>query len=198
MPEFANIKKQVERKDIEPIVDMFGPEQKDRDGIVGIIQKDPVDFVDENELVYLKTMAKWIALSKKPYFEAKEEFPALEKELSGLPDEKAGLVKMLAPVYPRAFIQEARLDAQLGNAEIALACHLYKAKHKDFPVSLKELSPEFLPELLLDPFTGKDYIYKKTDKGFVVYSLGDNLKDDGGQWGKPKKWEGDFGIVWEE
>jgi len=36
-------------------------------------------------------------------------------------------------------------------------------------------------------------------EGFIVYSVGDNLRDDGGKWGKGRnKWVGDFDIVWEK
>ncbi|MFA5394097.1 MAG: hypothetical protein WC081_01625 [Candidatus Ratteibacteria bacterium] len=172
---------------------------EDGEKIVGAIQENPVGFLEENELTYFQTMGKLIAFSKLPYLEAREEAAVLEKELSGLSAEKAALTKLFAPALTRTFLMEARYDAQLGNAEIALACHLYKAKNKNYPVSLKELSPDFLPKPLLDPFSGKEHIYQKTDKGFKIYSVGENMKDDGGQWAdKPsQKWvEGD--IVWEE
>ena len=32
----------------------------------------------------------------------------------------------------------------------------------------------------LDPFTGKNLIYRKSDSEYLVYSLGQDLKDDGG------------------
>ena len=32
----------------------------------------------------------------------------------------------------------------------------------------------------LDPYTGESFRYKRTKKGFVVYSLGANLEDNGG------------------
>jgi hypothetical protein len=49
--------------------------------------------------------------------------------------------------------------------------------------------------LPVDPFTGKDYIYKKKDKGFIVYSVGEDLKNDGGLRRKAR--EKDYDIVWE-
>jgi len=105
---------------------------------------------------------------------------------------------MLLPALSRACNWEARLDAQLGNAEIALALHIYKAKYGEFPDSLKKLIPEILTSLPLDPFTGKDYIYRRKEEGFIVYSVGDNLKDNGGKWRKKQKCIGDFDIVWQE
>jgi hypothetical protein len=32
-----------------------------------------------------------------------------------------------------------------------------------------------------DPFSGKDFVYKRQNKGFILYSLGFNMHDDGGQ-----------------
>ncbi len=156
------------------------------------------DFFDNQELYYIRTMAKIISLLKRPYWEVREELKGFDKEIQKLPQEKAILTQMLVPALSRCYNQETRTDALLGDAEIALACHIYKTKYKDYPDSLDRLTPEILPSLPLDPFTGKDYIYKKKRKGFIIYSVGDNLKDDGGKWGKKHKWVGDFDIVWEE
>lgn len=155
-------------------------------------------FIDENKVTYLQTVAKMISLVKRPYWETGEELKGFDKEMQKLPQEKALLAQILVPALFRAYKQEARIDAQLVNAEIALACHIYKAKYKDYPDSLDKLTPEILPSLLLDPFTGKNYIYKRKNRGFIVYSVGDNLKDDGGKFQRKMRWEGDFDIVWEE
>ena len=157
------------------------------------------DFFDNQELYYLRTMAKMIALVKEPYWEVREELKGFDKGIiEKLPQEKAILTQMLLPALSRAYNKEARIDAQLGNAEIALACRIYKARCGKYPESLNELTPGILPSLPLDPFTGKNYIYKRKLKGFIVYSLGDNLKDDGGKSQRKMRWRGDFDIIWEE
>jgi uncharacterized protein YfaT (DUF1175 family) len=38
-----------------------------------------------------------------------------------------------------------------------------------------------LTDVPVDPFTGKQLVYRREGEGFVVYSLGSNLKDDGGR-----------------
>ncbi len=174
--------------------EMLGKEQPTKD-LEEAFLKTPETFFDNQELYYLKMMAKAISLAEMPYWEARGKVPAFNKEIQDLPKEKAILTQMLLPALSRAYNQEARLDALLGDAEIALACYIYEAKHGEFPSSLKELTPGILPTLPLDPFTGNNYIYRKERKGFVVYSVGDNLKDDGGKWGKPNRYTGDFDIV---
>jgi len=202
MREFPRLMREVEEnKNIEPIKELleYGGKDKEKKTESFLKVEDGVRFLEDNELLYLRALADWIALSRKPYWEARDRLPEMEENLKKFPDEEACLVKLLIPAFSRIFIQEARADAQLGNAEIALACHLYRTKYKVFPDSLEKLTPQFLKKLSLDPFTGKDYIYRKKDNGFVVYSVGDNLKDDGGvpQSGEKGK-QADFDIVWEE
>jgi len=45
-----------------------------------------------------------------------------------------------------------------------------------------------------DPFSGKDFVYKRQGKGFLLYSIGENLKDDGGL-AAPEEAPAD--IVWQ-
>ena len=59
-----------------------------------------------------------------------------------------------------------------------------------------------MEKLPMDPYSDGTLVYKKTDDGFLLYSLGENLCDDGGQVfrddeGKIKKWasEGDW-VFW--
>ena len=57
---------------------------------------------------------------------------------------------------------------------------IYKEKHGNYPDTLAPLAPKIIKELPLDPFTGKGYKYRKEGKGFIVYSVGSNEKDDNG------------------
>jgi hypothetical protein len=56
-----------------------------------------------------------------------------------------------------------------------LALADFRAAHKRFP-TLEEASG-LIP---LDPFTNRPLIYRLTNEGFVLYSVSDNFKDDGG------------------
>ncbi|GAI98102.1 unnamed protein product [marine sediment metagenome] len=105
-------------------------------------------------------------------------------------------MRQLALGCPRACIAEVRLDARLGNAEQTFALKIYKVKHGEYPAELSQLLPDILPELPKDPYTGEEYCYHKVAEGFVIYSLGQNLQDDGGVSHEKKKWKGDYDIVW--
>ncbi len=186
-----------DKESANTLTDLLELSGRSGDEVPESFEKDPETFWEENELAYLKTTAVLVSSSKKPYWEIRDNLAQVERDVAVLPNEKSALVKLLIPAVFKTFLNEARIDARLGEAEIALAGHLYKTKKKNYPVFLKELSPAYLPELPLDPFTGKGYVYRKTSKGFKIYSLGENLKDDGGKWGyKENKWN--YDIVWEK
>jgi len=79
--------------------------------------------------------------------------------------------------------------------QVAVALRLYRHEHGRYPETLKELVPKYLPSLSVDPFDGKPLRYQWLAKGFKIWSVGMDMKDDGGVLGKPRYTKGD--IVWE-
>jgi hypothetical protein len=71
------------------------------------------------------------------------------------------------------------------------------------PDNLDELvSADYLKELPTDPWSNKPLVYRRTDDGFMLYGIGSNFEDDGGEVarddeGKVKHYadEGDW-IFW--
>ncbi len=94
-------------------------------------------------------------------------------------------------------IRAANHESMRRVALTAVALRLYSHEHGRYPKSLRELVPKYLPSVPLDPFTNKPIQYRRTEKGFVVWSIGWDGKDDGGKLRLDEhKWEkGD--IVWE-
>ena len=86
----------------------------------------------------------------------------------------------LLPNVVTVLFKRATLEAMFETARVGIACKIYKNMYGNFPEDLTELSPEILEEVPVDPFTGHPLIYKKQDLGIIVYSVGSNLKDDGG------------------
>jgi hypothetical protein len=65
-----------------------------------------------------------------------------------------------------------------------LAVERYRLAHGALPSSLEDLVAEYLGHVPGDPFTGEKLRYEKLGKGFVVYSVGADGRDDGG-WEVP-------------
>ena len=81
----------------------------------------------------------------------------------------------------------ARMDTELRVLQIRAAIALYQRQHANLPETLDALCPQFLPKVPLDPFSDKPLRYRITEKGWVVWSVGRDLTDTGGEIfvGKP-------------
>jgi hypothetical protein len=62
------------------------------------------------------------------------------------------------------------------TAMAALAVERYRLEHQQWPVRLEDLNTE-LPN---DPYTGEPLRYRRIDNGVIIYSVGENGKDDNG------------------
>lgn len=71
--------------------------------------------------------------------------------------------------------------ATLRLTILELAINLFKQDRKQLPISLEQLVPFYLPQLPIDPFSGKSFIYRIEEDKIKLYSVGYNGKDDGGE-----------------
>jgi hypothetical protein len=62
---------------------------------------------------------------------------------------------------------------------IALELSAYKADHGAYPQTLTELSPGYLREVPVDLFSEKPLNYSRQGGGYLLYSVGPNMADDG-------------------
>ncbi len=79
----------------------------------------------------------------------------------------------IMPASVRALITQARCIAQLRAARGALALERARLIQGRLPEAVDTLLP-------VDPFTGQPLRFKKQGDGYVVYSVGENGVDDGG------------------
>lgn len=87
---------------------------------------------------------------------------------------------LLSPVQ-QAAANAARADALVRGTLLMTAIQAYTADNQAYPASLDELAPRYLPKLPVDPFSGDTFLYHLTDSGYILYSTGMNMQDDGGQ-----------------
>ncbi len=90
------------------------------------------------------------------------------------------LMAILMPSTTQSLKQRDRAEAARSVEMAALALAAYRAEAGQWPASLAELSPDLLPTVPVDAFTGKPLIYHRHDEGYLVYSVGINGTDDGG------------------
>ncbi len=89
---------------------------------------------------------------------------------------------MILPALGKSVDQAAWIQANLRAAIAACAVERHRLAHgNQLPASLDELVPAFLDAVPLDPFDGKPLRYRATNDTYVVYSVGADLVDDGGE-----------------
>lgn len=101
----------------------------------------------------------------------------------------------LLPPISAVTQQRDSVQASIGLAQASVAAMAYKDRFGSYPASLKDLKSRLGWNIPDDPFSGKPFIYKRDKSGFVIYSIGSDLKDDGGKL-QPKSTKGNCDIVW--
>jgi hypothetical protein len=76
---------------------------------------------------------------------------------------------------------------------VALAVKRYESQHSRLPQDLAELAPDFLKAAPLDPIDGQPLRVRKQTGAWIVYSLGADGQDDGGQM-RTDKLEPDIAV----
>jgi len=112
-----------------------------------------------------------------PYYQAKEEI------------EKYGDIEKLDNPFRRLIISNLRGSINSYRDSLTLrkglyilaALQIYKIRRGAYPETLAALAPGIIPEVPLDPFSDKPFIYRLDENGkAILYSVGMNLNDDNG------------------
>lgn len=96
------------------------------------------------------------------------------------PPEERKVAALLTPAVEKTATACWRSTAHCRCAAVALACERHRRAHGRWPDRLEELTPALLPAVPLDPLDGQPLRYRRLPDGAVVYSVGTNRNDDGG------------------
>jgi hypothetical protein len=144
-----------------------------------------------NERLYLRIMDRQINAARLPYREIKSS--GLDKTLDPDLPNYAFFCAILLPIPPMKTWDRAA--SNVGGDQVLLALAAYKDRFAAYPQNLGELRAKLGWKIPEDPFSGKDFIYRRQGKGFLLYSIGPDLRDDRGKESpKDDKDKGD--MVW--
>lgn len=116
----------------------------------------------------------------RPYWE-KPSFEAYDRQINSERSQSNPLIALLAPSLWSLHVS-FQGAAQNRDAVLAAGALLrYRLRHRQWPETLESLIPDFLPALPPDRFTGKSLRYLPREPQPVLYSVGDDLQDDGGR-----------------
>lgn len=81
----------------------------------------------------------------------------------------------------------------LAGTQAVIAIMRYKQREGRFPDSLERLvEGGYISELPVDVYSGRSLVYRLTEKGFTLYSVGRNGADDGGR----RAFDADDMMIW--
>jgi hypothetical protein len=129
-----------------------------------------------NHAALLKYLTRYVEIARLPL---EEQGPALD-ELAAAPGKQAILVRVTSP-GPALMLRNCQGGvARLRCAATLLAVERFRLARGRWPVTLDELVPAQLARVPTDPFDGKPLRYRRLADGVVIYSVGPDGTDDGG------------------
>ncbi len=124
---------------------------------------------------YLSAMAKLIEASQHPTAQATLIGDNIQRELVTF---RRAFSMMCLPKNP---IRELAHDqVELRETMTAIAAERYRLANGKLAENFSDLTPAFLDSLPMDPFDSQPLRFRSDENGYALYSVGNNLADDGG------------------
>ncbi len=137
------------------------------------------DNLRDEHPIMLREMTRWVAIAQMPSSEQAQVERQFELAVRDLP-KSAILTRLLLPNLTKLGEASRRKHACIRCISAALAAECYRQTHKHWPDSLDQLCPQFLSAVPLDPFDGSPLRYRRLKDGAMIYSVGNDRVDDGG------------------
>ena len=134
------------------------------------------DFVDSNGIQLMKYYRQIIADAAGPYPISSQNVAAQFAKLDSQHGEDTYIVHILFPVFSKIMVKDAQIAARAAIVQASAALYIWRAKHSEYPATLQEAADK----VPADPFDLKPIRYRRDSAGFVLYSVGENGKYDGG------------------
>jgi hypothetical protein len=147
----------------------------------------PSAYFYQNELAFAQLHQQWILplvdinsriISPTALQRANDAVQAEKKHYS--PYKVQAL--MLFPAISATVRKIAAIQSSIDLARVACALERYWLAHGEYPETLDALAPQFIAQVPHDIINGQPLHYRREANGqFILYSVGWNEKDDGGQ-----------------
>jgi hypothetical protein len=140
-----------------------------------------VGYYDMDLGQYLFVMSKVIPLAALPPPDNLEVDRHFAKAAAASKKKGRNLSALIFSNCVRAAARETESIAHLRLATTALALEQFRIQNGHLPEKFEELNPTFIAEVPEDPFTGSQLLYRLLPKGYIIYSVGRDLIDNGGK-----------------
>jgi hypothetical protein len=132
---------------------------------------------------YLQIMLKYYRISDQPWSAQRKAWDELEREFKRSkpdPSWNFNFALLILPALGKVGGAEMKMSATVRATQVALAAERFRRAAGRWPKSQDELVPAYLKARLLDPFDDQPIRVRELDDGLVVYSIGPENTDDGG------------------
>ena len=154
---------------------------------------------DEDLLLCLRFMNEHVAATKQPWPQrlddtqaAKDAYYDFFRTDSSITRFRYQVTRSILPAITAFVTSAAENEALAQAADTALAIEQFSRKNGGLPDKLDELVPEFLDKVPIDPFDGQPLRYVVRKNEYVIYSIGKDRIDNGGQILEEKDEFGDY------
>ena len=137
-------------------------------------------LADIGATAYIDFIDAYIEAANLAPDQRKEAAEAIDKRMKDTPRIHA-IVQMISSPFGRVITLDVREMASLRTAVTALAIERYRLATAGLPKTLADLVPAYLDTIPKDPFDANDLRYRTLEAGFIVYSVGEDGKDNGGR-----------------
>jgi hypothetical protein len=105
------------------------------------------------------------------------------------------VISSTVKAFQRAFDKVVNVEVARQLTVTAIGLKRFQLQHGSYPDKLSELTPEFFASIPPDPLDGQPLRYRRNaDGSFLLYSIGDDGRDDGGD---PRPPEGSHSRQWQ-
>jgi hypothetical protein len=141
---------------------------------------------------YLRATRELTELLERPY--SLESIEAM-KDVDRNAQRRHTVTRNLMPAAARIKVLHTEMMAEVHITRAGLALLHYRDAHGAFPESLDDLGLDGID----DPFSHQPLVYQPQADGFLLYSIGSDLKDNAGTPERPRREPGEeieYDIVW--
>jgi hypothetical protein len=132
--------------------------------------------VTRDRAALLDYSSQVVEIAKLPVEEQGQALTQLESALATQPE----MVRNLAPSIVKLAQSVRRRQAHLRSAIASVALERYRRAHGSWPDSLATLVPKYLASVPTDPYDAAALRFRRLGDWLVVYSLGPDGEDNGG------------------
>lgn len=141
-----------------------------------------------NLSAYLKCMNRIIAATKRPWPEARREMAQIDRDSEAAVSGGSAFnqpghlwAALQVPAIEGFLDAAARGTASNRATDAVIAVERFRREKGRLPEKLEELVPKFLPQVPIDPFDGQPLRYVVRNDEYIIYSVGKDGADNGGQ-----------------